>query len=204
MYDDDFAGADADALAMLGGYDGAVSGPGLDWVGATAPMNFMGPKPQAINPQFMQLAQKGIQAAKFAKQVEKGRKLRQAALAGLIPQVMLPISSAVDVPATSAATLSTQPGVPMRVTDLQVAGSIAPFFAILSITAARMNMVAGSGGRVPAECFVPDAKHPPIENPILGAGAPIVMNVENLDAAAHPFIASFWGVDLTPASARLV
>lgn len=209
MYDYEFDGADPDALALLGG---GVAG--IDYVGANpGTVNFdadrvralviQAQRPAGINPAFAQLAAKGLQAMRMQQSIQKNQKLRQAALAGLVPQVPLPISSSAVIAAGAAQTLTTQPGVPMRITKFVVAGSIAPFFGILAITAARINMIAGGGNAVPAEVFAVDAQTPPIENPILGAGAPIVLNLQNIDVADHFFLGSFFGIDLTPAAARL-
>lgn len=191
---DDFSGAD-DALDLLG-----VSG--TDYVGA-APFSNMSALAKA---QFANKASQLKAAAAggaLAAQVGKTRKLRQQALAGFIPQIPLGVRSSSTVAAGGTATIAPEPSVPMRLTRFEVAPAIADYFLLTSMRVARLDMLAGSDA-IPASSFLPNANHCPIENPILPAGSQVTVGVENIDGAAHSFYAMFWGVDLTPAAARIV
>lgn len=188
MYDD-FSGAD-DALDVLG-----VSG--TDYVGAT---NFRLPGGAALANKLRGAANAGM---KLANTVSKTRKLRQQALAGYIPQIPLGVRSSSTVAAGGTATIAPEPSVPMRLTRFEVAPAISDYFLLTSMRVARLDMLAGSDA-IPASAFLPNAQHPPLENPILPAGSQVSVGVENIDGAAHSFYATFWGVDLTPAAARIV
>lgn len=196
MYDFELAGAD-DALDLLG-----VGGE--DYVGAlpTLKMN-----PAALrlpaNARAIANTASNNAANRLAAQVNKNRRIRQLASAGQLPQIPLGVRSAATVTAGGTETIAPEPSVPMRLTTFQVAKVIMDFFLINSMKVARLDMLAGSDG-VPASAFAPDAVHPPIENPILPAGSQVTVIVENVDGADHAFYGNFFGIDLTPAHARVV
>ena len=184
----DFVGADdgSDALAMLGvsGYDYGGD------VGAT-PRHRIGPgggSPPARRPP------------------SRDEQLWRQTTAGNLPQIQLGIDSIgpfpAGIPGGGPANLTAEPSVPMRITRFIVASSLAPFFVVSAITIARLNLMAG-GQAVPAESYLPDAVHPPIEAVILPAGSQIVLATANIDVVPHRFVGSFYGLDLTPARGRL-
>ncbi len=197
--DDVYSGAD-DAFEILGiaGTDYVGAGP----LAAAAAMQQKLPASIAANPRLMQAA---AAALPLARQVDKSRRLRQQALAGMVPQICLPCNSSSAVTANSVTngTLAPEASVPMRLTEFNVAKAVADYFLINSIRVARLDLLGGSGG-VPASVFSPDSRHPPLENPILPAGSPVNVQVENIDAADHFFYSTFFGIDLTPAHARIV
>lgn len=200
-YDWDFDGADADALAMLGSVSGS------DYVGA-APVNpallqagmRAGLGAPHVNAALMQA---GAKAINFTRKIAADRKLRHAALSGYLPTVSIPCSSSATIAAAGALSLSAAPGVPTRITKYNVEPAIASYFTLSSITAARMNMIAGGTGGVPATRFLPTAVQAPIDNPVLGPGSPVIVTGTNNDAAAHYYYSSFDGIDVTPAASRL-
>lgn len=193
-WDGDYVSGADDALSLLG-----VSG--ADYVGLVPSMSANLSPAGAAG--LARVAQAAAAATPLVRQVEKSRRVRQQALAGLVPQIPLGVRSSSAVSAAGTATIAPESAVPMRLTDFQVSSAIAPFFLISSMRVARLDMLAGSDA-IPAECFIPNAKHPPIENPILPAGSPVTVGVENIDGAPHFFFGSFWGIDLTPAHARIV
>lgn len=140
--------------------------------------------------------------AKVAAQSSKQNRMRQLAYAGMLPQIPLGVRDN-SVAAGATETISPEPGVPLRITQFYASPTIAGLFLVTQITVARVNMLAGSDG-VPATLFTPEARRPPFENPILAAGSQIVVGVENIDVAAHPFFGAFMGIDLTPPYARYV
>jgi hypothetical protein len=164
---------------------------------ATQPQGIM------VRPEIVAIAS---QAINERAQAERQRRIRMLALAGHLPQVAIPLSTAVgsDVAAGAAATLLAVAGVPCRITRYQVSAASAVFFDITSMTAARMDMIAGGTGGVPADMFITDATAPPLENPELGAGSPVRVVVQNRDTGStRPYRSAFSAVDLTPGWARL-
>lgn len=135
------------------------------------------------------------------KSVQRNRRYRREVYAGLVPVIPLAVRDD-SVAAGATETISIDVVVPYRIVDFKVAPSIAALFWILDIKVARMSMMADHGA--PAELFTPDSRHAAFENPILAAGVPPQVSVENLDDdAPHPFYAAFLGTDETPPFARL-
>lgn len=197
-FDYDFDGADVDALSMLGSVSGS------DYVGAQMlqPNMALGRAHPAMAQQNA-LALAGAKAINLSRQIASDRKLRHAALAGYVPTVSIPCSSSATIAASGALSLSAAPGVPTRIVKYNVEPAIASYFTLSSITAARMNMVAGGTGGVPATRFLPTANQSPIDNPVLGPGSPVIVTGTNVDASPHYYYSSFDGIDVTPARSRL-
>jgi len=192
-----FQGADSNALAMFG-IPGGGSVAGVDFVGAT-PLARPGMFNTAALPQAM-----APQRSSFSDSDSKIRSLQQLAMANYVPQIQLGVGdSTTKVKAGATISFSPEPSVPLRVTQFTVPGSLAPFFVINSLTIARVNLLAGASA-VPAEMFVPNARHAPLENPILSAGSIAVVSVTNIDANDHLFLAAFTGIDLTTPAARMI
>ena len=105
--------------------------------------------------------------------------------------------------AGGALALNGAAGVPCRPIKYVVEPAIASFFGISGITAARMNMVAGGTGLVPATRFLPTATQSPLDNPELGGGVPIFVAGANTDGGAHPYFSTFDVIDLTAPTARM-
>lgn len=213
MADLDLYGADdvLDALGMGVGGEDFVGAAGPNMAGiklnAQAVGNIRAAQLQSaarrgimsVSPAMLAAAQTGAQVIRHQ---QKTARLRQLAYAGLIPQIPMGVRSN-SVAANSTTTISPEPGVPLRITNLTVSPTIAGLFLITQIKVARVDMLAGSDA-VPATLFAPESRHPPFENPILAAGSQIVLGVENIDAGAHPFYGAFVGIDLTPPYARYV
>lgn len=204
----DFGGADLDALSLVSGVDTYGVGAFPDMSHVTLNAQGRANLSRAAHPQALQqalLVKAGLQAMRLAQQVNDERRARVLALTGQIPQFIIPASTAVgaDVAAGAAFVLTPIAGVPARITKYEIARVSSPFYSITGITVARMNMFGGGVGACPADAFSPDAGTPPIENPLVGAGSPIVITGVNEDAAARPFRSNFWAVDRTPAQARL-
>lgn len=201
---DDYSGANYEALAALSQVGG------VDYVGATPqysltrPMAASALAPQAVQRDLVVRAI-GLKAIQEQAKIQRDRKLRNAALSGYVPQTIVAVSTAAGttIAAGGALALSAAAGVPCRPTKYIVEPAIASFFGIASITAARMNMIAGGTGLVPATRFLPTAVQAPIDNPELGGGVPIVVAGANTDGGAHPYFSAFDVIDLTQASARM-
>lgn len=134
----------------------------------------------------------------------KMRALQQLAMANYVPQILLPLGDfTTKVKAGASFSFSPEGSVPLRITQLTIASSIAPFFVVTNFTVARLNLLAGNGG-VPAENFIPNARHAPLEIPILAAGSQVIVTVTNFDSSDHFFIANLTAIDLTSASSRMV
>jgi len=214
----DFSGADPFALMLLAGaadYDGGVGmadygGVGMaDYVGdeVGAPPRFdrrlaRRPGGGAQAARLKLLAAHGMQALRAQHRQQQDARLRRAALAGYIPQFDVPITELTAF--TGGTTLQGSPGVPCRLSKYTVEPAVASFFVIEGITVARINMISGGLGGIPASRFSPLAIQVPIDCPEVGAGSPISVNVTNIDGATpHVYVSSFQAVDLTSAQARL-
>jgi hypothetical protein len=197
------------ALALLGVDSPAGHVGGMDFVGAAAAHPSFQLSPQAMQSfaQAMQHRQAPVAYRPAPYQDDsKFRTLQQLAMANFVPQIKLGIGSdpaGAKVKAAASASFSPEGSVPLRITQFTVASSIAPFFVITQLTVARLNLLAGAVA-VPAEDFIPNARHAPLEIPILAAGSQVVVGVTNVDAADHFFFASVTAIDLTSASARMI
>lgn len=194
-----FDGTD-DALSLLGvggeDYAGGEDYVGAPWVHPLRPRH-----PIQHRPSMAQLAQWSA-AHNIGRSVAKSRRVRQLALAGALPHI--PMGVRVNgVAAGASGTTSPEPGVPLRITKFVANDISAPWFLITQLKVARLDMLAG-GDAVPMSIFSKDANYPPIENPVLAGGSQITVGFENVDAAPHLFSGAFWGIDLTPAAARIV
>lgn len=189
-------------------YDYDVSG--LDFVGALPPA-----AAAAISPAVRAQAIRNVAARRLglrpgvamaAARAMQDEKLARASTAKALPQIFVGIDSeptnAGGVAAAATVNVNGEPQVPMRITDLTVANTAAPFFLINSLQIARLNMLA-SGVPIPAEQFIANSNRPPIECPILPAGSQVTLSITNLDAAARRFNATLIGLDLTPTQARM-
>lgn len=188
----------ADALAMLADADGSVGD--YDYVGAPNVRLKLDPAAmQTALAKQNQLAKIGLAAIARERRIDHDRKVRQAALAGFVPQFAIPASAAGITPASGALLVNALPGVPCRVTKLIVSQTSAPFFGISNIAAGRMTLVSGGQGMMPADAFSPLANQTPMDNPELSGGSPITITGQNLDTVnPHLFVASFYAVDKTP------
>jgi hypothetical protein len=218
-----FAAADS-PLALLGvnygpqhvGSVGAVGG--LDYVGAeraglVAPGGFgqvmRGAQQLGLQlpPQARQLMPAyAPQAGPMASYGDvKLQALQQLAMSNYVPQIPLGLGDITTKVKANGGTGTFTPegSVPLRITNIDIPPSIAPFFVITQFTVARLNLLAG-GTPVPAETFMPNSRRPPLEFPILAAGSQITIGVTNIDANDHLFFASVHAIDLTSASARMI
>lgn len=127
-----------------------------------------------------------------AQKMRRGR-LNDAAKAGMLPQLTLPVDSGVNVLAAATVDIQPQPTRPMRITDFTVSPDIAPSFRINRIEIAGVNLFAG-GGAIDASCFVPTVRRPPLQAVLLAAGVPAVINVTNKSGADARFNGMLWGV----------
>lgn len=207
MYED----GDVDVLAALGGYPGGAVG-GVDFVGAAPPpMVLNAAAYRAIQqqprlnfaPVQAAVQEAGMKALALGRKVAHDRRLRNAALAGYVPQCEVPCSTTATVAGGGALSLTAIPGIPCRPTKWNVEPAIASFFTISGIVMARLSVLAGGTGGVPATRWLPTANQTPIDNPFLGAGSPIVVTGTNVDIAAHLFLSTWDVIDMTPAHARL-
>lgn len=120
------------------------------------------------------------------------------ALLEKMPQIPLGIEALVN-PVPPGGTFSARPTpvVPMLITRLQVPNWVNPYFILNEVKLGRIDLLGGSTG-IPAQDFAPEAVTPPLENPEIAAGVPIIFSGQNIDGLPHPFYASFRGIDKSP------
>lgn len=179
----------SDPLALLG-----VSGDDDDGVSGALSMGIVGDDDES-----------GARRRHHAKK-HVLKTLQTHAVMTKMPQINIGVDSepqaAGGIAAGGTLVIPVQPSVPVQITEFEVASSCAPFFQINSIKTARMDLLGGSLS-VPAESYLPNSRHPPIENPVVSGGSQISISVTNIDAAAQRFRAVLWGIDLTPALSRM-
>lgn len=188
---------------MLRGADNALALLGMQTPGSVAGVDYVGASRNPVHLNFGPQAAQMVASAQ-ASSAGKMAQLQQLAMAAYVPQIKLGLGDAsTKVKAGTTTNFSPEGSVPLRITQLTVPSSIAPFFAIAQFTVARLNLLAGSVP-IPAEEFIPNARHAPLEMPILAAGSQIVVGAQNIDAADHLFLATVTAIDLTSSSARMI
>jgi hypothetical protein len=141
-----------------------------------------------------------LKRLKSAKAKKLTRKLAMLSKAQQVPQVLLGFDSghagAAAIAAAAGATITTQPTVDLRITDMIVDATFAADFLITSIDIGRLNLMAGAQG-LPATAFVSGVQRPPIEAPRLPAGTDASVAVTNISGQARRLIGMFVGIDLS-------
>lgn len=120
--------------------------------------------------------------------------LAKAAKARSLPAVLLGFRDSIAAAATE--TVTSEPNVKLRPTDLIVRESNADDFVLTSIRIGRVDLITGSVG-VPASIFTGAQQRPPISAPVLEAGTNATIGVENLTNAASLFLAAYTCLDLS-------
>lgn len=177
---------DDDVLALLADVSGEDLVSGRDLVGA-----------QLARKQFNLGDLQRLRAAKQAQSLSHEDKMLQLAQAGKIPQIPMGVP-ATAIATTVTATIVVTPTVPVRITDFFVDSSIAAACAIISMTMARINLLANANP-VPCSGFDPTAgaQRSPLEIRKVPAGSPITLLVQNFSLADITFRAWFQVIDLS-------
>lgn len=123
---------------------------------------------------------------------------RSAATAKRGDQTLLGLSSS-PIAAGASMTINVTPVVFFYPTRLAVPPSIAEFFTVDEFVVGNVPMF-GALGSISAETLIPEALGDMFAKVTAGPGVPISLRVTNIDAAAHTFRATLWGVGAQPSA----